>query len=94
MAAYLQCDAEGCDHVHSVADVTEALIGTPCPDCGASLLTEDDFRASAPMFEAMKVLEAMGVAQFAEIGDVSTAEQVLVQVHHHAGATNIKIGGQ
>lgn len=41
-SAFLKCDALGCDHVGEVPAITRELIGTPCPKCGANLLTEAD----------------------------------------------------
>jgi len=84
----LQCDTAGCDHVQNVADITEDMIGTPCPKCGASLLTKEDFEASRNIFAMAKILEAMGM-----MADPATADEnsVRMSVHHHNGDTTIKI---
>lgn len=41
----LKCDAEGCDYRNDdiPCDEYELWIDTPCPECGASLLTQADF---------------------------------------------------
>jgi hypothetical protein len=44
MREFLKCDADGCDHAEVVGRVTEDHVGAPCPLCGASLLTEVDWR--------------------------------------------------
>ena len=41
---YLKCDRKCCDHTQEVNDITEELVGTPCPKCGDNLLTEADYR--------------------------------------------------
>lgn len=38
----LKCDATGCDYFDETAVPDEALIGKPCPKCGASLLADAD----------------------------------------------------
>lgn len=50
----LKCDAPGCGH-HESADLdlakSGALIGKPCPSCGASLLTKEDHAAGLKMWK-------------------------------------------
>lgn len=43
MSEFLKCDAPGCDHRELVESIVASMIGKPCPVCGASLLTADDF---------------------------------------------------
>ena len=42
----LQCDAPGCGYVNHDAKLEdyESYVNTPCPSCGAILLTEADMR--------------------------------------------------
>lgn len=43
----LKCDAQGCTYSNQEVqmDDMEKWIGSPCPACGASLLTTEDFTA-------------------------------------------------
>jgi len=55
----LKCDAPGCSHREDVLEITEALIGKPCPKCGASLLTKEDFVAGKTWEATIDMLAAM-----------------------------------
>ena len=44
-AKHLKCDATGCYYVETIPELTAALIGKPCPKCGANLLTTEDYEA-------------------------------------------------
>lgn len=39
----LKCDAFPCDYFDPDAQVTVEVVGRPCPKCGSTLLTEEDF---------------------------------------------------
>jgi hypothetical protein len=57
MISELICDADGCGHVEPVEEVTEAHIGMPCPRCGASMLSKDEYegtRALAVVISALR----------------------------------------
>ena len=41
--AFLKCDEKGCVHQEYHAEIAPEQIGKPCPRCGASLLTQEDF---------------------------------------------------
>lgn len=88
MTAFLQCDAEGCDHREAVEAMTAEHIGRRCPKCGTNLLTRADFDASAPLFALYDALNAAGLT----IDPEQNADAaVLLSVRHHAGETTIKI---
>ena len=60
----IKCDAEGCnyrDDTVNVDDYSEYL-NTPCPVCGANLLTQEDFDTVARLFEMVDVLKGMGLS--------------------------------
>lgn len=40
---YLKCDEENCMHQEYHVRIEEEQIGKPCPRCGASLLTQEDY---------------------------------------------------
>lgn len=84
---YLKCDAEGCDHREEVETITESDIGRPCPKCGANLLTEEDFRAFAPLNAIMLAFKKLGLT--VEPGE-SSEGAVMIDIHHHNGITTIK----
>lgn len=91
MSAFLQCDAAGCDHREDVEEIVEAQVGMPCPKCGASLLTREDFDVYVarfkPMLDMMKVL---GLAVDPEPG----TDAQRVSVHYHDGVTTIREQGR
>lgn len=43
----IKCDAPGCDYVDDKAEFGDGMkwLGAPCPLCGASLLTVEDYTA-------------------------------------------------
>lgn len=53
-AGQLRCDAPGCDFIEpGPMPFTRDLIGRPCPKCGASLLSERDYRDTLRQFAAI-----------------------------------------
>lgn len=57
MSEYLVCDAKGCGHVENAGAITPLMIGKPCPDCGADLLTAADlalFSAMSSSFDSLR----------------------------------------
>lgn len=57
----LKCDAEGCDYRDPEAGKDgdwAALVDTPCPKCGASLLTEADYKATMELFALAATINA------------------------------------
>ena len=59
----LQCDVNGCDYIDTTinADDYKNLIGTPCPKCEASLLTQADYDAIQEMLKMEKRLKDLGI---------------------------------
>jgi hypothetical protein len=57
----LKCDAEGCNYsdmsVNS-EDYSE-YVDAPCPDCGASLLTLEDYAAFLTLVEAINMVNEL-----------------------------------
>lgn len=43
MTEFLKCDTEGCSHVEQVGTITADMVERPCPVCGSSLLTKEDW---------------------------------------------------
>lgn len=89
MSSYLKCDAEGCDHVEEVDEITEDHIGKPCPKCGASLLTEEDYHRFNVMKAGMRMLGRLGLVRKPD-GDNPAEGEVIIKTHHHAGKTTIE----
>lgn len=53
---YLKCDEPDCNHREVVENITENLVGKPCPLCGANLLTQEDhdaFHALSDLVQAV-----------------------------------------
>lgn len=90
MAEYLQCDAEGCTHNETVTEINEALVGKPCPLCGASLLTSEDFefwiKKVKPMHSMMMAAGLIAEPTEAERADGSN----ILSVHYHDGEMTVK----
>ena len=87
---YLKCDRHGCDHVEEVENITKDLIGTPCPECGANLLTEKDYKAFRRMMIVLKPFKWLGLLK--EIDPTEPVEEGRVDMsfHHHNGKTTIE----
>lgn len=90
---YLVCDAEGCDHRQDVDDITADMIGTPCPKCGANLLTEQDYRTFSAMMPAFEMAEqverALGLERTTD-NDPETTHIVSIR-GDTMGGINIKV---
>lgn len=93
MSLYLKCDAEGCDHIETVKELTEAQIDTPCPKCGANLLTREDYEQSASVMNLMNAMEKAGLCVALpddyKVGDPPPEGATLINVRHHKGETVI-----
>ena len=88
--AFLKCDAEGCDHLEMTPDYGPHYIGKPCPKCGADLLSQQDFDAAQPMYQAIELLKKMGlVGKEPEAG----RKYVNLSFGHHNGKSKIEIEG-
>ena len=88
MGEFLKCDADGCDHVESVTEITEAMVGMPCPKCGASLLTQSDW-------DAWRLVFRPGIDLARDLGlmttDVEPGTPGAVRVHYHDGELNVRV---
>lgn len=82
---FLKCDAAYCDHVEEVPEITEGMVGKPCPLCGANLLTQEDW-------DQWKVMVAMvrAVQSFAPTAD-DDSDKVMMRVGLHGDKTSIEI---
>lgn len=89
MTGFLQCDAEGCDHKEYHETATEDMIDKPCPKCGASLLTEEDFRAFEKFHAAFEALEALGLVKFPKPGETIPEGHQAISVHGHKNKVTI-----
>lgn len=79
-AGALKCDA--CDYRETVArELTEDLIGEPCPECGANLLTREDFDHAHAVFAALQPLETMGLLKLAPVGQRFGEGALRIGVH-------------
>lgn len=86
MNMFLKCDATGCDHVEDAPDYSRELIGKPCPKCGESLLTEEDFN----QFEYIRLL-FIGLRELGLTTDTPEDGSVAVRVGKHKGKTTLEI---
>lgn len=106
----LFCDAPGCGHEEPVPEPKTleemlALVGTPCPKCGANLLTEEDARDFAPVKEALDGLNdimntlarAAGLDPHEIIAkaraEAENPNAKRISVNRHKGETKITIKG-
>lgn len=55
----LNCDTPGCGYVDATVPLnwttTRTMIGTPCPKCGANLLTKEDAKAARMMIATVVI---------------------------------------
>jgi hypothetical protein len=65
------CDAPGCGYESVEQNVSAAFIGRPCPNCGANLLTEEDYAAALRLFALTAAINA-GIGPLAYSGEVPT----------------------
>jgi hypothetical protein len=85
----LQCDADGCDHRENIPDYSAEYIGKPCPKCGASLLTQEDYddfhRHLKP---AIDLLLAAGLAKMND--GVKHPGTLVLGISTHGGVVSAK----
>lgn len=60
---FLACDAPGCDVRVPIETFSAEHIGRPCPECGASLLTREDYEDALPTFQMLEALTRAGLAR-------------------------------
>lgn len=89
---YLRCDRDGCDHSETIPQITASMIGKPCPKCGDSLLTKEDFahweKVVEPQMAALRMIEKAAI----EAGLVSENDaKVRFNLHHHNGVNTLKV---
>ena len=96
----IKCDAEGCDYEDSfgswgtspeeIKAMNEKWLNTPCPKCGASLLTEEDARAVLTVVEMASVFNDMGDELKEKFPELNTDERIEVRLEMD-GTGNIDI---
>lgn len=84
---YLKCDA--CDYVtgNLGRDLTKADIGTPCPKCGADMLTERDFNDFVGQMAAIAFVNK-ATEMLADAIGLET-KRVRLNIHTHNGVQTI-----
>lgn len=87
MMEVLNCDAPGCGHVEPVREITEAMVGMPCPKCGADLLTMEDWRGWQAHRAVLQAAEALSK----QIGE---GDGMMLSLRYHNGAVRIEADGQ
>lgn len=88
-AGRLRCDTPGCGHVEPHAQpFTEALIGQPCPLCGASLLTRKDYADTKRLFAMIDTMNRW----FGWLGsETPSPSHKAVEVRTHNGELTIRV---
>lgn len=87
----LKCDNPKCGYINMdpTLDPTDPKhIGTPCPKCGESLLTQEDFDAMIQLLEAVKIINQLDLGN-----DSSETETEIVPIEMK-GDGSIKIKGE
>tara|TARA_R110000850_G_scaffold109178_1_gene221946 strand:+ start:689 stop:970 length:282 start_codon:yes stop_codon:yes gene_type:complete len=84
MNEVLNCDAKGCGHVEDVGEITADMVDTPCPVCGANLLTNEDWVAWQPYSAVLAAVTDM-------VGPEAAGEKVDLRVSLHGLKTSIEI---
>lgn len=83
----LKCDEPDCDVKIACPDYGPQYIDTPCPECGANLLTEKDFEDAEPFRLLMVQLHAAGIAKSPD----KEGGGVLLNFNQHKGKTRIEL---
>jgi hypothetical protein len=92
MSQFLKCDADGCEYIEGVPDITAEMIGLPCPTCGANLLTAEDFEFySTVLRPGMEMMHALGLSRPATADD---PDSLKVRFQGHKGEARIKPMGK
>ena len=56
----LKCDADNCDYQNNERlELDISMVGTPCPNCGSSLLTQADYDATVALDDLINSIDAM-----------------------------------
>ncbi len=87
---FLKCDAKNCTHVETVEVIGKEHIGKPCPECGASLLTERGYRVFRRMMFVLKPFRWLGMIKDPNPDGSIPDGYKTASFHHHAGKTTIK----
>lgn len=88
MSEFLQWDAEGCDHIEDVAEITAEVV-KPCPKCGANLLTEGDWALYSTAFRPALDMSA-SIGPNVRAG-ADTAPDQRAAVDYHDGNINVRL---
>lgn len=80
---YLKCDATGCDHREHVGTITADMIGKPCPKCGASLLTKEDFETFQHLGDVLRVFQEIGLMKPHSLDDPIPEGASVVDINIH-----------
>ena len=83
----LKCDADGCGHEETIDEIKASHIGTPCPKCGANLLTEEDYKNSLRLLAIARCINEI-------VGPVKTdpnANGSLISFNPHGDSLTIKV---
>lgn len=84
---FLKCDAPDCDHREDVDQLTADMVGKPCPVCGASLLTQEDF----DKFGGLSAIMALFVGAVSSIPRPSPGTAATrIEVNLHDGELTLK----
>lgn len=89
MSEFLKCDADGCDHVEHMAEITADMVGRPCPKCGANLLTQGDFTTYMSMVRPL--MQGLIDAGLSQPATADTPPEQRVSVNYHDGT--LKVSG-
>nr|WP_052951443.1 hypothetical protein [Devosia soli] len=88
MSKFLKCDAEGCDHIEDVAEITGDMIGKPCPKCGSDLLTLEDFEFYTNLMKpSMALMTELGLSRPATSDD---PDHLRMRISGHKGELHMK----
>jgi hypothetical protein len=87
----LKCDAPTCDYVDDgVKDEDyEKYLNAPCPKCGASLLTPEDFEAIKMLHALADLITTIGGGPLREDESVDNSWIIPIKMD---GTGNIKLG--
>ena len=89
MTGFLKCDAQGCDHVEHHPTITEDMIDKPCPKCGASLLTTEDYRMFRRVMPLIRLFKFFGLVKDYKPDEPVPDGYETMSFHGHDGTLTI-----
>jgi hypothetical protein len=89
----LKCDTDGCDFVDLAIKYKEykKMINAPCPQCGASLLTAEDYLMVKKLMTSIKIANLIPSPIWKKINKDNSQEQTIRVSFDGSGIPALKV---